>query len=209
MSGFPALGQALGSQLTELGGRNVQESVTVMLCSRLSRVTSLAAPLFLLPSCCFFCFFDGSWSMGAGFTKGISSWRPGGEEPTESPTISQEPEPTDPCGECPTRPMPLNTRAPMMVPRLLPFPSESQRHLNRTAGLSRLLSQLCPAVPRTRRQAEFGGLCVNKKTGSVRKGAPIQKCEDREEEEDGLGWVSPGGINSFNFSGTRMPFSVW
>lgn len=97
MSGFPTRGQVLGSQLTELGGRNVQESATAMLCSRLSKVTSLAAPLFLLPSCCFFCFFDGSWSMGAGFTKGISSWRPGREAPTESTiVVAQEPEPAAP-----------------------------------------------------------------------------------------------------------------
>lgn len=71
------LGSRRAVSLAIRGGR-AQASVTSMLCSWLSRVASFA--FFLLPSCCFFCFLDGSWSIGAGFTNGISSWSPGREE---------------------------------------------------------------------------------------------------------------------------------
>lgn len=68
-------------EIWHTGGDSAQASVTSMFCSWLSRVTSFA--FFLLPSCCFFCFLDGSWSMGAGFTNGISSWSPAREESTK------------------------------------------------------------------------------------------------------------------------------
>lgn len=71
--------QQAASKSGKLGGGSVQASVTSMFCSWFSRVTSFA--FFLLPSCCFFCFLDGSWSIGAGFTNGISSWSPGRGEP--------------------------------------------------------------------------------------------------------------------------------
>lgn len=43
-------------------------------------------------------------------------------------------------------------------------------------------------MPSTRGQAEFWRLCLNKKIWSILKGACYSgECEDREQEEDGLG----------------------
>lgn len=82
--------QATESKSGKPGGGGAQASVTSMSCSRLSRVTSFA--FFLPPSCCFFCFFDGSWSMGAGFTNGISSWRPAGKSTLSDLSFLSEPQ---------------------------------------------------------------------------------------------------------------------
>lgn len=44
-------------------------------------------------------------------------------------------------------------------------------------------------MPSTRGQAEFWGPCMNKKTWCILKGAYyLEEQEDRQEEEDGLGW---------------------
>ena len=146
-------------QLTELGGRNVQESVTSMPCSCRSRVTSLAA--FLPPSCCFFCFFDGSWSMGAGFTKGISSWRPGREEPL----ISQGSEPTGRRVGA-ERQRCLSTKGHprwALLSFILSFPglTWSCISIGHRAYTGYFLSS-APATLSTRGQGEFWGLGVNK-----------------------------------------------
>lgn len=53
-----------------------QELLTSMFCIFPSKAQSPPADFFLLPSCCFFCFLESSWSIGAGRTNFIISFRP-------------------------------------------------------------------------------------------------------------------------------------